>query len=859
MKLDAQQVAKIDPLLQEALSQAQGDEELRAIVVLDAPTTPVGQVLSPADFSTRQAYREALVAQRKAHMGSALEESLHQLRRLDLKPIGDSVSPVVMVEGSARQLLQALALSEVRLANLDQFIGLPQLAPAEQVDDLAKLYVDVLDRALDANTQHSITLACEQYWLNYYKNFGRVQVLGMPKPADLDSIYTAVTCLGNPRIGQIISEEELHQAFRSNIQHSFSIKAGEPIDGLRIAQQTQYLMVLGSPGAGKSTFLRKLGLETLKGKQGIFQGNYFPILLELKRFNKSNINLEQQLVYELEATQLPFANHFIHQALTTGKLLILLDGLDEVPTDNVDEAIAQMELLMQTFPRNRLIASCRIAAHSQNFILHQEILEKLTNVEITEFNDAQIQQFIQNWFSLEEDTKANTAEDFWNLISQPNYSGIKELARTPLLLIFLCLVYDQSQDFPSNRSTLYGEALDILLKKWWAQKRVRLNPIYRQLGIEFEMAMLAEIAHNSFIQNQLFFSQDQLVQSIDEFLTKNGDHTTELTPKFVLHTIAIQQGIWVERARNIYSFSHLTLQEYLTAQYLYDHGQINQLVQNHLKDKRWREVFLLVAGLMRGGADALVVGIERQARQYLTSPHGPQFGVSKLEGLLRWADQSTSSSASNCKPAAKRLVALALTLDLARALNRAKARTLIRARDYALALDHALALDITLDHDLTLNLTDHDFTLALDHALALDITLDHDLTLNLTDHDFTLDRNITLSRDLTLDRDLALNCDRAHIYEELKIFSAVNFVDLAPKLEDLEPTRGQKVFLDSTIEAWSSALHLDPQLLELSNSDVNELANYLAATQLMVDCKNAAVTVSHSTWTAIEERILKFD
>jgi predicted NACHT family NTPase len=56
----------------------------------------------------------------------------------------------------------------------------------------------------------------------------------------------------------------------------------------------------------------------------------------------------------------------------------------------------------------------------------------------------------------------------------------------------------------------------------------------------------------------------------------------------------------VERARGEYSFSHLTLQEYLTAKYIVDNNLVGQVVKAHLTEPRWREVFLLIAGLILG-------------------------------------------------------------------------------------------------------------------------------------------------------------------------------------------------------------------------------------------------------------------
>jgi predicted NACHT family NTPase len=114
--------------------------------------------------------------------------------------------------------------------------------------------------------------------------------------------------------------------------------------------------------------------------------------------------------------------------------------------------------------------------------------------------------------------------------------------------------------------------------------------------------MLAEIAYQGFAKDQLFFQKQQLVDSIKDFLADTVDNPKYLDGKKILNAIAAQQGILVERAADIYSFSHLTLQEYLTAQFISQKdSRIEDLVNKHLTEKRWREVFLLVAGLKDDG------------------------------------------------------------------------------------------------------------------------------------------------------------------------------------------------------------------------------------------------------------------
>jgi predicted NACHT family NTPase len=328
------------------------------------------------------------------------------------------------------------------------------------------------------------------------------------------------------------------------------------------------------------------------------------------------------------------------------------------------------------------------------------------------FEDKQIEQFIKNWFQKSRDLEVDTAKRCWQLLNSNDYRAAKELAQTPLLLTLLCVVYDEFQDFPKKRHALYGEALDVLLRKWASEKRIQRNPIYQELSAELELDMLAEIAYTSFADDQLFFAKDRLVQQIREFLVENLNAPNHLDAETVLREIEVQQGILVERARDAYSFSHLTFQEYLTAKCIVDNQKIDRLVHDHVTEQHWREVFLLVAGLAPGkrGADDLLVAMEEQAQTYLASD--------KLKTIIAWATQVTDNSPGEARAPAKRVAAIFLALALALAFDRALALARDRDRDLALALALALALDPALAFDRALDLY-------LDCALALALALDY--------------------------------------------------------------------------------------------------------------------------------------
>ncbi|PSB35594.1 NACHT domain-containing protein [Stenomitos frigidus] len=691
-----------------------------------------------------------------------------------------------------------------------------------------------MGKSLDEKTEQLIARAAVQYVQNYGDRHGILKVLGMREPVALESVYTNVQFLHKADVHWFESIEALEKAYRRSGRRGFQPDNAVKQDGLQVANEKQYLMVLGGPGAGKSTFLRKMGLEALKGKVGGYEHECIPVLIELKNFTASEIDIERAIAQEFRICGFPSPDEITTKLLEQGKLLILLDGLDEVPTKNTDEAICQIQNFVDQHDKNRFIASCRVAAYRHNF-------RRFNDVAMAEFDQAQMQQFIHNWFGSTADQTAGTAQRCWELLQKPEHAAAKELGQTPLLLTLLCLVYDRSQNFPNNRSGLYCKALRVLLEEWAAEKRIMREQIYQGLNTELEEILLSELAYYGFEADRLFFSQREIVSQIKTFLTSNLNAPKHLDGEAILHAIAIQQGILVERAEDVFSFSHLTLQEYLAAQFIDDHNQIAALVARHLTDDRWQEVFLLVSGLMRHGADELLLRMERKARKYINTP--------RLEALLQWADQMTADTDGAIKPAAKRAAALFL------ALVRDRAQDLVRI----LHADLARVLDLVQTLDLVRSPAS---VSAIDLSRA--VNLAHALDLNCVPARAKA-RNRTVARtSRTIAQ--ALTKALAQEFHQSKVFKNVNFKAVVARLEALklrEPTASQpdaqQAYSDRLSHLWLHALQLDADLVNLTEAELQALENYLYANWLMVRCKQAAVRVSPQTWGAIEHRMLRIE
>ncbi|MCU1268420.1 MAG: putative NTPase family [Acidobacteria bacterium] len=440
--------------------------------------------------------------------------------------------------------------------------------------------------------------AARRYTEQIEERYGTMRIFGMSESIPIRNIYTRVNVLEKITSQQRETVEDLHRWFQEN-PTSFGLKRSTKA-GIEVVNKTPRIILLGKPGAGKTTFLKYIALQAADGS---LRRKVLPVFVQLKHLADSKKSFKDFIVQEFEVCQFPQPQPFLNHMLDLGKCLLLLDGLDEVPKAREAEVVRDIEQLARDFPRTRFIISCRIAAFNYVF-------EKFTYVEIADFDANQIQRFIENWFT--EERKASLC---WSELTK--FPRIMDLAAIPLLLTLLCLAFDQTMSFPKNRAELYEEALDALLKKWDASRGVKREDLYKDLTIRKKESLFSRIAAKTFQNDEHFFAQRTLTHHIGQFIRnlpqiKMG--ALEIDSEDILKSIEAQHGLFVERARGIYSFSHLTFQEYFTAKYMVDNasrGSMRRMVEEHFADKRWREVFLMTAGMLDQADDFLMMIIDK--------------------------------------------------------------------------------------------------------------------------------------------------------------------------------------------------------------------------------------------------------
>jgi predicted NACHT family NTPase len=278
---------------------------------------------------------------------------------------------------------------------------------------------------------------------------GYMRVLSMTRPLEVSNIFTEVNILEKVSRHQRVRIDELLRAFESENsslnRFSLSSRTIDKVSGIDYVQQENKLLLLGRPGAGKTTFLKHLALQC--SDRELFQ-SYLPIFISLRKFAEAEAqpSLLEYIIREHQTWKIH--DYEIEGLLRERRGLLLLDGLDEVKVDDAHRVNQQIQSFTDNFHGNHFILTCRIAAQ-------EYVFESFTEVEIADFNEEQIRAFSENWFAYKETPEK--AQIFLGKLQQS--SRIQDLATNPLLLTLLCLVFEVESDFPASRAELYAEGI----------------------------------------------------------------------------------------------------------------------------------------------------------------------------------------------------------------------------------------------------------------------------------------------------------------------------------------------------------------------------------------------------------------
>ncbi len=366
------------------------------------------------------------------------------------------------------------------------------------------------------------------------------------------------------------------------------------------------IVILGDPGSGKTTHLKRLLLWCLRnGPRSIdLPEGMLPVFLPLRELRDLDRGLDAFIQTQLDSPQLDTPKGFGKRLLRRGNLLFLLDGLDEVVDICRREQLSNwIGKALRAYPDCCFVVTSRFAGYSRRVRLSEDFLE----MHIRPMSEAQVERFVNNWYrivevglakdpSQAEGLAREKAEHLLARLREPDFRArrVSELARNPLLLTNICLVHRHRGGLPKKRARLYEECIDVLLEHWRGSKGLKV--VSAQTGRR-ALQPAALWLHGE--EGRARARAEELARQIEPVL--KALNWTEGSAEDFLRTMRDDSGLLIGWGPDEYGFMHLGFQEYLAAREIrsraFENPKVLRELAGHFGESWWQEVALLLLAL----------------------------------------------------------------------------------------------------------------------------------------------------------------------------------------------------------------------------------------------------------------------
>ena len=366
----------------------------------------------------------------------------------------------------------------------------------------------------------------------------------------------------------------------------------------------RHIVILGTPGAGKTTLLRYLcwaAVQTSDERCTRLSTDelLIPILLPLRQYAEvaGHESLADFLVQKgTDSTQ----RQALRQALYDGTGLVLLDALDEVPSESVRRRVRDaIAHFLHSFPRVRCVMTSRPYGY-------ESPAPQLVELRLRHLDREQLREFVRKREAAlasrsPEDIRARSTamQRARSIIRQiESHRHLTTLSHNPLLLLLICEACQEGASLPAERVELYRWAIDHLLERWNEQRSLAAGPVAAKsedvLPAQTLRQVFARVALRQRSEQLPVLHRQCLQDWLQEALSEAGVPNAGQQARLYVDAAAGQSGILDERGPGQFAFWHQTFEEYLAAVALADDAcRDPAILIGKAGDPQFQEVFAL--------------------------------------------------------------------------------------------------------------------------------------------------------------------------------------------------------------------------------------------------------------------------
>lgn len=459
------------------------------------------------------------------------------------------------------------------------------------------------------------TPAIQEYLRRLEDQVARLSLVGFGRSLPIDLPISEAYVPLRLLVSRTLQREEIGRFEKERMQEFRGAEVDVPVSEVfRKARDMgdRGVLILGDPGAGKTTVVRQLCWSVLNDPDaatrfGLSPG-VVPVLLRLRDLAPDKTGDLWSFIRDSvrsENVDEALANPGPDLKKRPGVLWIF-DGLDEVVSEQARERVADwIADLLRDRTDDHALVTCRFSGYQGPI----DLGPRFCTFHVQPLDEAQVRSFVECWHRAVmqrlhgKGAKANVEAQesvtaLMGLLGQQEYriGRLRELPANPLLLTILCLVHHGERNLPGRRADLYARCVRVLVEDWRKEMR-------QKQGVASRDAQSAE-AVLSAIAWWLQAEDERTSDTIDALGNISLPMLESLSPsaglgrdgaRFV-QDMRDQSGIVVMHGPGRCGFLHQTFQEYLAAAHATREGLAEPLAKE-LGRPWWREMILLALAL----------------------------------------------------------------------------------------------------------------------------------------------------------------------------------------------------------------------------------------------------------------------